>query len=120
MALSSPRTLTLAALLDSPAFWAAYVDHDLSASNAWLRFLLAVPVSAAMLAVLRELTGGYGHSAPTIQVVAARLDGSVPTSPAGEAESSPAEPSENAGESDAADTPSSTALAPRADQSGGG
>jgi hypothetical protein len=74
MGLTRPSTVALAALVDSPALWHAFVRHDLSASTAMLRFLIAVPVSAAMLAVLRAVTESYRRPGRPIRVVAARLD----------------------------------------------
>jgi hypothetical protein len=74
MALARPGTLALAAAIDSPALWHAFVAHDLTASTALLRYLVAVPVSAAMLAALRALTAPYRQPEPPIRAVAERLD----------------------------------------------
>lgn len=74
MALARPGTMALAAAIDSPALWHAFVEHDLAPSTALLRFLIAVPVSAAMLAVLRALTAPYRRPQSTIRAVAERLD----------------------------------------------
>jgi hypothetical protein len=82
MALARPGALALAVAIDSPALWHAFVAHDLSASTALLRFLIAVPVSAAMLAVLRALTAPYHRPEQPIRAVAERLD-TDDTGPAG-------------------------------------
>jgi hypothetical protein len=74
MSLARPSTLALAALIDAPAIWHTAVAHDMPPSTALLRFLIAVPVSAAMLAILRGLTSRYEQPEPAIQVVAERLD----------------------------------------------
>lgn len=74
MALARPSTLVLAAAIDSPAIWHAAVVHDLPGSAALLRYLIAVPVAAVMLAVLGALTAPYRRPDAPIQAVAERLD----------------------------------------------
>jgi hypothetical protein len=74
MGLASPSTLLLAAAIDSPAIWHATVTQDLSGSAALVRFLIAVPVSAVMLAILRGMTASYRHKETPIKAVAERLD----------------------------------------------
>ncbi|MEN3309551.1 MAG: hypothetical protein V7603_5753 [Micromonosporaceae bacterium] len=59
MFLILPSTLLLAGLIASPALWHAFVVGDLSTSTALARFLIAVPVSGLMMAILRGLTSGY-------------------------------------------------------------
>ena len=61
MALIRPGTLLFAALISGPALWHAFVQHDLDASSALERFLIAVPVSAFMLAGLRSVTASYAR-----------------------------------------------------------
>jgi hypothetical protein len=78
MALARPSTVALAALLASSALFHAFARHDLDPSVAVLRFLIAVPVSAAMLAVLRAVTHAYRHPGPAIRAVAERLDAQPP------------------------------------------
>ena len=75
MAFARPSTVALATLMDSSALWHAFVRHDVAASTALVRFLIAVPVSAAMLAILRTVTDPYRRPGPTIRAVAERLDG---------------------------------------------
>jgi hypothetical protein len=72
--LASGPTLVLAVLLDGPALWHAFVAHDLDASTALLRYLIAVPVSAVLLAVLRLVTGPYRAVDQPLRVTARRLD----------------------------------------------
>jgi hypothetical protein len=74
MALTRPSTLALAAAIDAPAIWHAAVSHDLPGSAALIRFLIAVPVSAAMLAILRGMTASYQHKDTPIKAIAERLD----------------------------------------------
>lgn len=52
-------TLLLAAVLASPALWQAFVVGDLDVSTALTRYLIAVLVAAAMLALFRMLTRAY-------------------------------------------------------------
>jgi hypothetical protein len=61
MTLARPSTVLLAALIDSPAIYHAAVAHDLPAMSALYRFLIAVPVAAVMLVILRSVTANYGH-----------------------------------------------------------
>jgi hypothetical protein len=75
MALARLSTLGLAAVIDAPAIWHAAVGHDLPGETALLRYLIAVPVSAAMLAVFRAMTASYHHREAPIRAVSERLDG---------------------------------------------
>jgi hypothetical protein len=61
VALASPSTVLLAGLIDSPAIYRAAVTHELPATSALYRFLIAVPVAAVMLGVLRSITANYGQ-----------------------------------------------------------
>jgi hypothetical protein len=54
-----PSTLLVAGLIASPALYHALVVGDMSASTALARFLIAVPVSGLMMAILRGLTASY-------------------------------------------------------------
>jgi hypothetical protein len=74
VALARPSTVAVAVLIDSPALYDAFVQHTLDQSAALVRFLIAVPVSAAMLAVLRAITAPYRRPGRTIRAVAERLD----------------------------------------------
>jgi hypothetical protein len=55
-------TLLLAVALASPALWSAFVLHQLDTRSALIRLLIAIPVAAIMLAVLRSLTSGYSRN----------------------------------------------------------
>ena len=61
MALIRPSTLVLATGMSAPALYHAAVAGDLSATAAMERFLLAVTVSAVLLAGLRALTASYAR-----------------------------------------------------------
>jgi hypothetical protein len=52
-------TLLLAALLDSPALYHAFVLHDMDYTTALIRYLVAVVVAALMLAMINGLANGY-------------------------------------------------------------
>jgi hypothetical protein len=64
MILGRYSTLLLAAVLDSPALWQAFVTHEMDYMSALTRYLVAVVVAAAMLAMLRGLANGYLRGAP--------------------------------------------------------
>ena len=74
MAIVRPSTMLLAIVIDSPAVYHAAVTQDLSAASALYRFLIAIPVAAVMLHVLRLLTANYGHKEKTIRARSERLD----------------------------------------------
>ena len=61
MALIRPSTLLLATGMSAPALWHATVAGDLSCTVAMERFLLAVAVSAVLLAGLRAVTASYAR-----------------------------------------------------------
>lgn len=54
--------LLLALALSTPALWSAFVGGSMSVTTAGIRFLIAVPIAAVMLAVLRTTTAR--HQAP--------------------------------------------------------
>lgn len=51
--------LLLAAVLDSPALWAAFVTRQMDYTSALTRYLIAVVVAAVMVAMLRGMANGY-------------------------------------------------------------
>jgi hypothetical protein len=65
-----PSVLGLALLLSSPALWAAFVSGSMGGTTALIRFLIAVPVAALMLALLRMVTDGYARSAARRELAA--------------------------------------------------
>lgn len=46
--------LLCALLFCAPSFWAAFVDQTVSVDAALVRFLIALPVAAALLALVRS------------------------------------------------------------------
>lgn len=54
-----PSVLLLALTLTSPALWSAFVTGSMSVTTALIRFLIAVPVAAGMLVLLRMVTDSY-------------------------------------------------------------
>ena len=81
MQLARFPTLLLATLLASPALYHAFVAHDLDPTTALIRFLIAVPVAAIMLAVVRAVTNGYRRS-KRAEVVHAEAVTGTPLPPA--------------------------------------
>lgn len=66
-----PSVLALAVLLSTPALWSAFAAGTMGVTTALIRFLIAVPVAALMLALLRMVTAGYARQALRRQVAAA-------------------------------------------------
>ncbi|MDQ2837584.1 MAG: hypothetical protein M3Y42_19685 [Actinomycetota bacterium] len=60
-----PSVLMLALALSSTTLWSAFVSGSMSITTALIRFLIAVPVAAAMLLVLRMVTSSYQKAATT-------------------------------------------------------
>lgn len=58
-----PAVLGLAVLLSTPALWAAFAAGSMGITTALIRFLIAVPVAALMLALLQMVTAGYSRQA---------------------------------------------------------
>lgn len=54
-----PAVLVLATLMAGPAIWSALVTQTLDVQSALLRFLIAVPIAAVMLALLRIIVESY-------------------------------------------------------------
>ena len=67
-----PSVLVLAVLLSSTALWSAFVDGSLDVTTALIRFLIAVPVAAAMVfafnLVLRSNSGRKAPQSPAESV----------------------------------------------------
>jgi len=61
MALIRPSTVLVAAGISVPALWHAAVAGDLDPTVAMERFLIAVGVAAALLAVVRAVTAPYAR-----------------------------------------------------------
>jgi hypothetical protein len=56
-----PSVLLFALLMSAPALY-RYVIDDVDLSQVLLRFLIAVPIAAVLLAGLRYVTAGYGRT----------------------------------------------------------
>ena len=69
-----PSVLGLAVLLSSPALWAAFVAGSMGITSALIRFLIAVPVAALMLTLLRMVTAGYTRQARRRELAAAAME----------------------------------------------
>jgi hypothetical protein len=66
-----PSVLGLAILLSTPALWSAFATGSLGITTALIRFLIAVPVAALMLTLLRMVTAGYSRQALRRELAAA-------------------------------------------------
>lgn len=74
-----PSVLVLAVLLSSTALWSAFVDGSLGVTTALIRFLIAVPVAAAMVFAFNLAVRGYADRsrAPVAQPPADPADAGV-------------------------------------------
>ncbi|MFL6145734.1 MAG: hypothetical protein ACJ72N_28205 [Labedaea sp.] len=71
-------TLALAAVMSAPSMWQAFVAESLDPTSALLRFLIAVPLAAVMLALPRAVVRHYRRHRPqqtSVQAEAVRRDG---------------------------------------------
>lgn len=59
MSLAALPTLLLAAVIDSPALYQAFVLHEMDYTTALTRYLIAVLVAGVMLSVIKGLSSGY-------------------------------------------------------------
>lgn len=59
MPIASFSTLLLATVLAGPALWHSFVIHDLDPTTALIRFLIAVPLAAAMIMLVGSLMRWY-------------------------------------------------------------
>ena len=66
MNIATPSTLLFAAIVDSPAIYAAF-HGDMDPSTALMRYFIALVVCGAMLALLRSLTGGYAEERKRVE-----------------------------------------------------
>jgi hypothetical protein len=74
-------TLLLAAVLDSPALWQAFVTHEMDYTSALMRYLIAVVVAALMLSLLRGLADGYLRSNAAVKAASAAAAAAEPEKP---------------------------------------
>jgi hypothetical protein len=75
-------TLALASVMSLPSLWQAFVTESLDPTSALLRFLIAIPLAALMLALPRAIIRHYRRYRPQetpVQAEAVRSDG-VPVS----------------------------------------
>lgn len=56
-----PSVLLFALLMSAPALY-RYVTDEVDLSQVLIRFLIAVPIAAVLLAALRFVTAGYGRT----------------------------------------------------------
>lgn len=58
-----PSVLWLAAAMAAPALWRAFVSQTLDVPSALLRFLIAVPIAAVLVAMFRFVVDNYRRQA---------------------------------------------------------
>jgi cytochrome b561 len=56
--------LILAVVLSGPSFWRAFAADSMEPTTALLRFLIAIPIAAGMLLVVRLVASSYKPPAP--------------------------------------------------------
>ena len=61
MGLIRPSVLLFAVVMTAPALY-RYISGELDVTNVLMRYLIAVPIAAILLAGLRFVTAGYGES----------------------------------------------------------
>jgi hypothetical protein len=75
-----PSVLLFALLISAPALY-RYVLDEVDITAVLLRFLIAVPISAVLLAVFRYVTAGYGRTEePATPVTPTTTAGKAPSS----------------------------------------
>jgi hypothetical protein len=62
--------LLLALVLSAPALWSAFVDGAMSPETALLRFLIAVPIAAAMIMLLRSIARSHQREQSSVALSA--------------------------------------------------
>ena len=74
MGLIRPSALLFAFVISAPALY-RFVTGDLDIVSVLLRFLIAVPIAAVLLAGLRAITAGYGTpEEPAVPATPAPVD----------------------------------------------
>jgi hypothetical protein len=68
MGLARLDVLLVAALVSSPTFWSAFVDGTESVETALLRYVIALPICALAMGLVRKLFQGYALQAVATKV----------------------------------------------------
>jgi len=71
----------VAALIDSPAIYHAFIVKDMPANTAMLRYLICVPIAAALLMTWHTIIDPYRRKGAPLRVSAQRLDTEEPENP---------------------------------------
>jgi hypothetical protein len=74
LGLTQGSTLLVAALMDSPAIYHAFVAKDMPADTALARYLICVPVAAILLMVWHTIVDPYRRKGAPLRALAERLD----------------------------------------------
>lgn len=81
LGLTQGSTLMTAALIDSPAIYHAFVAKDMPADTAMLRYLICVPIAAALLLIWHTIIDPYRRKGAPLRASAQRLDTEDPEDP---------------------------------------
>jgi hypothetical protein len=74
LGLTRGSTLAVAAAMDSPAIYHAFVVKDVPADTAMARFLICIPVAAILLMAWHTVVDPYRRKGAPVRAVAERLD----------------------------------------------
>jgi hypothetical protein len=74
LGLTQGSTLAVAAVIDSPAIYHAFIAHDMSADTAMIRYLICVPIAAALLMAWHVVVDPYRRKGAPLRASAERLD----------------------------------------------
>jgi hypothetical protein len=81
LGLTQGSTLLAAALIDGPAIYHAFVVKDMPADTAMLRYLICVPIAAALLLIWHTIIDPYRRKGAPLRATAQRLDTEDPDDP---------------------------------------
>jgi hypothetical protein len=69
-----PSVLLFALLMSAPAFY-RYILDQVDVTEVLIRFIIAVPIAAVLLAGLRFVVAGYGKTEESTAVTPTPMDG---------------------------------------------
>lgn len=74
LGLTRGSTLAVAAAIDSPAIYHAFIAHDMPADTAMSRYLICVPIAAVLLMLWHSIIDPYRRKGAPVRALAERLD----------------------------------------------
>jgi hypothetical protein len=81
LGLTRGSTLSVAALIDGPAIYHAFVVKDMPADTAMARYLMCVPIAAILLLAWHTIIDPYRRKGAPLRAVSERLDGAAEDEP---------------------------------------